>query len=168
MSVFVFLPPRCRVTRAYNNMMMIKKDSREKVVKSVFNSLKEATEKRKKLIWGIMLRVNIFFMLFEKLLYVTKELLLMLLIFSSAFATIKLLSFSLPLAWYLGVAKINLFNGSTYENVYWNMLRHGNVYIVPNEVLFMLQGIKMRSNDDGFKNEKLSCEGHSFKKLIIT
>lgn len=49
-------------------------------MKSIFNSLKEAQEK--KLIWRIMLRANIFFMLFEKLLYVTKELLmLMLLIF---------------------------------------------------------------------------------------
>lgn len=44
-----------------------------------------------------MLRVNIFFMLFEKLLYVTKELLLMLLIFSSALACIKL-SLSLTLS----------------------------------------------------------------------
>lgn len=40
----------------------------EEAVKSIFNSLKEeSVERRKKLIWRIMLRVNIFFMLFEKL-----------------------------------------------------------------------------------------------------
>lgn len=38
---------------------------------------KAKKKRRKKLIWGIMLRVNIFYMLFEKLLYVTKELLLL-------------------------------------------------------------------------------------------
>ena len=78
-------------------MMTIKKErQRGKSSEKHFNSLKEESEKRKKLIWCIMLRVNIFFMLFEKLLYVTKELLLMLLIFLSALTDIKLLSLFLP------------------------------------------------------------------------
>lgn len=50
------------------------------------------------------------------------------------------------------------------------MLRHGNGYIVPREVLFMLHGIKMRSNDGMMvmgitKRERkiLSSEGHSLR-----
>jgi hypothetical protein len=45
-------------------------EGEEEAVKSIFNSLKEESageKRRKKLIWRIMLRVNIFFMLFEKL-----------------------------------------------------------------------------------------------------
>lgn len=48
-SVFVFSCSVRRVTRAYNNMMMIKKDEHrtgEKIVKSIFNSLKEENQRK--------------------------------------------------------------------------------------------------------------------------
>lgn len=106
--------------------------------KHFFNSLKAnknlLSRRRRKNSFGVevmgfMLSVNIFFMLFEKLLYVTKELLLlMLLIFSSASANSakpSFPSFSRLSLYVVSLQKL-IYSMDQLTKFYWDMLRHGN------------------------------------------
>lgn len=111
-----------------------RREMKKKVVKSIFNSLKEESvgEGGKNSFGGIMLSVNIFFMLFEKLLYVTKELLLLMLLIFVFFHSASLsLSTASPPPPISSFAKNNLFNGSSCRGCFceicWGMAKHNIV-----------------------------------------
>lgn len=92
-----------------------------------FIKTKNLVERRKKLIWRIMLRVNIFFMLFEKLFVRDKRVIVVGAIdfLSSSVLANRRFFFFFTLFSILALQKL-IYSMDQLTKCHWNMLRHGN------------------------------------------